>query len=212
MQAPRSWVLDLDGTLANTLPDLLGALNEALAEQGTAPVALSFARANLNEGIDAMLAAAAAASKGCGDLPALGLAFERHYAARLTPGAQCYTGADIWVRRHVRDGARLAVCTNRSERMASLLLESLGFNGCFSIVVGADTCGWRKPHPAPLHFALDALGASPQDAVLVGDSAVDAMCAHSAGVAFWLHAGGYGDAAVARTASRVFWNWDELDR
>ena len=211
MHAPSAWVFDLDGTLVDTLPDLLGALNEALAGQGAAGASFESARAALSTGIEAMVIRSAAAA-GCRDIDALTAAFERCYAARLDGGASPYPGVEAFLDTLAASGARIGVCTNRSEQMAHRLLEAAGLAHRFPVVVGADTCAWRKPHPAPLLRAIDVLRASPREAVLVGDSEVDAECAHRAQVAFWLHGSGYGRAGLASAASRAFMHWDELNR
>jgi phosphoglycolate phosphatase len=99
--------------------------------------------------------------------------------------------SELLARLHDR-GHRIAVCTNKSERLARELLDRVGLARFVRTVVGADTCGRRKPDPAPLRLALGRLDAAACEAVLVGDSVVDRDCAGAAGVCCLIFEGGYG--------------------
>jgi 2-phosphoglycolate phosphatase len=189
----RVRVFDLDGTLVHTLPDLAGALNRALRELGFHAVPTSLVRASLHGGLEGSVAAAAAWLRVPTQVQAPLLArYRRHYAAGLALRSVPYDGVVELLAHLSARGEPLAVCTNKATREAEALLDALGLLEHFALVVGADTCGERKPHPKPLHHTLLHLGARVDEVVFVGDSAVDADCAAAAGVQHLWFSKGYG--------------------
>ena len=187
-------VFDLDGTLVDTLPDLSRTLNAALADLGLPGVATEVVRRSLHGGLEASVDSALQTLQAPVALRELLLSrYQAHYDTAPAQHSRPYPGVPELLERLRSRGDTLAVCTNKPQALAQRLLGCLGLASSFRVVVGADTCGQRKPHPAPLLHALDALGATPQQAVLVGDSAVDLACAEAAGVDCLLFAGGYGD-------------------
>jgi phosphoglycolate phosphatase len=94
--------------------------------------------------------------------------------------------------RLVRDGVRIGVCTNKRGAQAERVLEATGLAPKVAAVVGADTCGRRKPDPAPLRLSMSRLGVGAAEAAFVGDSLVDVQTARAAGVDCVLHTAGYG--------------------
>lgn len=194
LRSRRAIVFDLDGTLVDTLPDLVGALDSALAELGAPPVPPGLVRNTLHGGLEATARAAIDHLALAGSLaePLVDL-YSRHYARRPAQVSRPYPGVPELLERLHFDGARLAVCTNKGTAHAESLLRACGLAGRFDAVVGADTCGRRKPDPEPLQHALARLHAAPDDALMVGDSVVDTRAAHAAGVSCIVHDAGYGD-------------------
>lgn len=194
-------VFDLDGTLVDTLDDLTLALNEGLSDLGLSPVDESLVRRSLHEGLEGSVAAALAVQHApalLGDM--LLRRYRLHYDAMLIRHARVYPGVHELLEQVCRRGQPPAVCTNKPQAQAQRLLRALGLAPYFAVVVGADTCGQRKPHPAPLLNAIAALGGACPQALMIGDSAVDLACAAAAEVDCLLHGGGYG-ADLAATAS-----------
>lgn len=189
-----TFVFDLDGTLVDSLPDLARALNDALAELGAAPVPVSLVRRSLHGGLEAS-AAEALRYLSLDPVAAepLALAYARHYARAPAHDSRPYAGVPELLERLVHDGARLAVCTNKPRNQAEAVLEATGLATYFPVVVGADSCSRRKPDPEPVRHALNRVGSSPREAVMVGDSLADVRSAHGAGVACLLHVAGYGE-------------------
>ena len=186
-------VFDLDGTLVDTLPDLTGALNVALSDLGLPQVDATLVRASLHAGLEGSVEAALLAAGAPGALRDLLLArYRLHYDAMLVEQSLPYADVPELLERLRLRGDRLAVCTNKQEPQALRLLGSLGLAAFFTNVVGADTCGQRKPHPAPLLHAVGALGGTCGQALLIGDSLVDLHCARAAGIDCLLFTGGYG--------------------
>lgn len=199
-------VFDLDGTLVDTLPDMLHALNGALAQLGFPPVAAGDMRAATNEGLAGMARQAlrlhGAPSRYRRDLLDR---FQQCYAHRLCADSRAFQGARALLQALTARGVTCALCTNKPEALAVGLVQSLGLRPYLPVVVGGDTTEAAKPDPLPLRHALHALGVEARNAVLVGDSEVDAACGANAGVPVWLMSHGYAaDPALYRTHHPVF--------
>jgi phosphoglycolate phosphatase len=91
---------------------------------------------------------------------------------------------------HRRD-VKLAVVTNKEHRYADRVLAASGLAGRFDLVIGGDTLPQKKPNPAGLHHCLNHFGVTPEQALFVGDSSIDAAAARNAGVEVWLLTYGY---------------------
>lgn len=205
----RALVLDLDGTLVDTLPDLVQTLNTALGELGAPPVAPRLVRSTLHGGLEAS-AAAAAASSGL-DALLLAARYAYHYAQSPDRLARPYPGVGATLAALARAGWRFAVCTNKRTAEAERLLATTGLLGHLPVLVGADSCERRKPDPQPLRLALERLGVTPAEAVFIGDSLVDVETARAAGLPCIVHTGGYGDVpADAPGVVARFDGWEAL--
>jgi phosphoglycolate phosphatase len=199
----RVRVFDLDGTLVDTLPDLAGALNQALHASGLAAVPAALVRASLHGGLEATVAAALSCLGVTTELHGPVLArYRRHYDAGLALRSAPYEAVPELLARIAERGEPMAVCTNKPQRQAEELLSAVGLRQYFARVVGADTCSERKPHPAPLRHTLQGLNAPPAEALFVGDSEVDAQCAAAAGVAHLWFGKGYGAPPPGAVACR----------
>lgn len=188
----KAVIFDLDGTLVDTLPDMLPALNEALMQFGLVKVAVELMRAATNAGLSGMAAEALRLQAAdAAFLPKLLACFESRYVSRLCFDSKPFPGAsDLLV--HLADiGVSCAVCTNKPEAMASRLLEALGLRHHFVAVVGGDSTSKMKPSPVPLLRAVELAGAHAETSILIGDSEVDLACGRQAGVPVLLMAHGY---------------------
>lgn len=200
----RTVVFDLDGTLADTSGDLIAAANACLRATGAGDVLDPRADAAVAfRGGRAMLALGLA-RLGRGDdaaeverrVPRLLAAYE----AAIDSHTVLYPGAMAAVAKLSEAGCRVAICTNKPERLARLLLARLGVLDAFGAVVGADTLRVRKPDPAPLCEAVRRVGGSPARALLVGDTATDFETSRAAGMPSVLVGFGPGGAAAAALA------------
>lgn len=197
---------DLDGTLVDTAPDLLGALNVVLVEQGMAPAPMSAIRQLVGHGLRGMLARAyALAGRPITDarLAELRPRIVEIYEGRISEESEPFPGclqalADLRAR-----GAKLAVCTNKPSALAELLLDQLDMTRCFDAIVGGDTLPVQKPDPAPLLEAIARCGGDPARAVLVGDASPDTGAAKAAGVPCVICAFGYNDLPPAELGGDV---------
>jgi phosphoglycolate phosphatase len=188
---------DLDGTLADTAPDLAAALNHALEQLGRPGVAPGSVRHLVGHGARALLRKGLAASGGADEgLVERGFPmFIDYYAANICVGTTAYPGVERALDALNARGVRTALCTNKPERLTHLLLEELGWSGRFDAVVGGDTFEVRKPDPLPLRQAIARAGGG--RAVFVGDSITDADTARAASLPFVAVSFGFSDRPVA---------------
>ena len=182
---PPILVLDLDGTLVDTAPDLVRALNAVLIAEGMAPVALGASLAMVGHGARAMIEAAFAAAGQAPetrDLDRLMVDFVAHYAAHIADHSRPFAGAEAALDRFAEAGWLLAICTNKLEGLARQLLGALGLADRFAAITGQDSFGFRKPDPRHLTETIRLAGGSAARAVMVGDSVTDIDTAKAAGV------------------------------
>lgn len=202
---------DLDGTLADTAPDLAGALNHALAALGRPTIPPNDVRHLIGHGGRALLKRGLASSGEWSEaLVEQGYPILlEYYGAHICEGTKLFPGIGEALDSIERAGAALAVCTNKPEALTMKLLDALGWKDRFAVVVGGDTLPVRKPDPAPLIEAVARSGGG--RAVLVGDSITDADTARAAGVPFVAVSFGFSDRPVeALGADAVIDNYGEL--
>jgi phosphoglycolate phosphatase len=207
-------VFDLDGTLAETAGDLIGALNFVLAREGVEPVPLASARSLLGAGGRALIARGFELSGrdlAPARLDALFADFLAHYTAHIADVSALFPGVEASLTRCAAAGWRLAVCTNKLERSSHLLLGKLGVADRFAFVCGQDTFGVAKPDPKPLLETIRKVGGDPRRAAMVGDSRTDVETARAAGTPIVAVDFGYTDVPVAELKpDRVISHFDAL--
>jgi phosphoglycolate phosphatase len=207
-------VFDLDGTLAETAGDLIGTLNFVLAKEGIAPAPLIAARSLLGAGARALIARGFKLSGrelAPAKLDRLFAAFLAHYSAHIADESWLFPGVEACLTRCDAAGWRLAVCTNKLEHFAHLLLARLGVADRFAFVCGQDTFGVGKPDPRPLLETIRKVGGDPGRAVMVGDSRTDIETARAAGTPVIAVDFGYTDVPVAELGpDRVISHFDAL--
>jgi phosphoglycolate phosphatase len=206
-------VFDLDGTLADSAPDLLGTLNVILRREGLAPVPLEAARALLGAGARALIARGFAQEGrvlGPDRLEQLFRDFIVHYEAHIADGSQLYPGVLAALDRLGDAGYPLAVCTNKLEHAALLLLRALGVEARFRAICGQDTFGVAKPNPHIFKQTVARAGGA-ADAIMIGDSRTDIDTARAAGVPVIAVDFGYTDVPIeVLKPDRVIGHFDEL--
>lgn len=191
---------DLDGTLVDTAPDLIGTLNVILGEHGHAALPLAAARNLVGHGARAMLARgfADAGETLAGDrMDALFNRFIDLYGARIAEASRPFPGVVETLEVLAGAGARLAVCTNKPTGLSVALLEALGLTHRFHAIVGPDRAPAAKPDPRHLLAAIEAAGGAPDRALMVGDSRTDLDAARAAGAPVVLVSFGYTDIPAA---------------
>jgi len=184
---------DLDGTLADTAPDLAATLNHVLAELGRPPVEPESVRHLIGHGAKALLRnGLGATGEASEELVEAGFPiYLEHYAANICVGTRPYPHVEAAMDALAARGAKLAICTNKLESLTRLLVEALGWQERFASLIGADTVGVRKPDPLPLKEAIAQAGGG--RAAFVGDSITDADTARAAGVPFVAVSFGFSD-------------------
>ncbi len=182
MIAARLVVFDLDGTLLDSSRDLATATNAALAAvaPGVTPLSLEVVRSFVGEGAGVLIArslAEAGIRKRAEEVLPTFLDFYRRCLLETT---RLYPGVGETLGR--LGGRTLAVLTNKPGDMSRAILAGLGVADRFARIYGGGDFPGRKPDPAGLLLLLEELGARPEEAVLVGDSAVDVLTGRAAGV------------------------------
>ncbi len=214
MTAPTI-VYDLDGTLADTAGDLMDALNAVLTSEGLAPLPIENARSLLGAGGRALIARGFAASGQVlppAKLEALFGDFLAHYNAHIADKTRLYPGVEIALAAFADAGWRQAVCTNKMEGSARILMQKLGIAGRFVFICGQDTFGVGKPDPKPLLGTIEAAGGTSDRAIMVGDSVTDIKAARAAGLPVIAVDFGYTDVPVSELGpDRVISHFDELE-
>ncbi|ABC80892.1 HAD family hydrolase [Anaeromyxobacter dehalogenans] len=173
---PRLAILDLDGTLVDSLDDLAASVNHALATVGLPPRTQEEIRAFVGEGARVLLERALGPHAERLE-PALA-AWRAHYEAHCLDTTRPYPGLAAAL---AGAGRTLAVHTNKPGAMARRILDGLGLLGRFAVVVGGDEAP-RKPDPEGVRVIQARVGATDAETVFVGDSPVDVATARAAGV------------------------------
>lgn len=175
---------DLDGTLLDTAYDLGHALNHALALAGRAPVPLDDVRRYVGGGTRSMLRNALDATGGVDEtaLPALQEALVAYYADNIAAHTRLFPGGEAMLEALEAAGVKLAIATNKLERLAVRLFAELGMLDRFACVIGGDTMGNGRAKPAPdmLHEMVARCGGG--RAAFVGDTTFDVGAARAAGL------------------------------
>jgi len=214
MNDVRTLVFDLDGTLAETAGDLIGALNVVLAADGIEAVPVSAARSLLGAGGRALIQrgyARAGRDLSTQKLDALFVDFLAHYNAHIADNSWLFPGVEKCLDACEAAGWRLAVCTNKLEYSSKLLLGKLGVAERFAFICGQDTFGVAKPDPKPLVETIRKSGGDTRAAIMVGDSVTDIKTARAANVPVIAVDFGYTDVPVTELGpDRVISHFDEL--
>src|SRR4051794_4848016 len=179
----KAVLCDLDGTLVDSAEDILVALNALLSELGLRRIDLPAIKMMIGDGVTNLLERALAATGGDPALAgALVPRFLAHYEPTAARSTRPYPGVPETLTALKARGLRIAVVTNKLEAVSREILEALALAELVDLLVGGDTLPERKPHPAPVLFALDRLGVAPGEAVMVGDNHHDVTAARAAGV------------------------------
>jgi phosphoglycolate phosphatase len=185
MTSIRTIVFDLDGTLVDTAPDLINALNHILVREGMPPVPLHSARTMIGAGARRLLERGLELDGRAfepADINRLTVDFIDHYAAHIADASRPFEGLEAALNDLAARGCRFAVCTNKLEWLSKLLLDRLGLSGRFSAICGADTFGISKPDPAILRQTVARAGGEMSSTLMVGDAGPDIGVARRAGV------------------------------
>ena len=194
--APRCAVFDLDGTLVDSAPDIHAALDRLMARRRLPGFARAEVVGMIGDGVRVLLERAHAA-RGITLDEASFDHFMTDYEANAAVLTQPFTGIPELLSALQASGWRLAVCTNKPEAAARVLLAGLGLDRHFSALGGGDSFPMRKPDPGHLRATLAAAGAAPDQAVMIGDHATDMLAARGAGVRAIFAGWGYGPQSMA---------------
>lgn len=178
-------IFDFDGTLIDSAPDIALGLNRLLEQEGRASLSLSTVHSFIGDGAARLVERAFAATGSGLDADGVAAMTARYlaiYGALPADPACIYPGVVETLGALQAAGHRLGLCTNKPEAISHDLLADLGLARFFTAVAGGDTVAERKPHPAPLLWVMEKLGADAAGTVMVGDNANDVAAARGAGV------------------------------
>ncbi|MCH8930065.1 MAG: phosphoglycolate phosphatase [Proteobacteria bacterium] len=184
-------LLDLDGTLVDTAPDMAAALNQLLAEENKAPMAYPEIRPHVSQGTAGLLGLAWARQEDEDRFAALKQRFLEIYAELNGRQSVLFDGFAEILDWFDGNGIAWGIVTNKPGWLTEPLLRHLGIDRRSGCLVCGDTLAQRKPHPAPLLHAAGVLDAAPQACVYVGDASRDMAAAESANMAGIVAAYGY---------------------
>ncbi len=184
--ARRAVLFDLDGTLVDSAPDIAAAADRALADCGLPSRGIERIRAYIGGGADKLIHRCLTDRlDGIAERPlfdAALAAFFRHYEAGLTVSTRPYPGVVETLQSLHARGYALGCVTNKPGRFTTPLLAALSLARYFDVTVAGDTLTVKKPDPAPLLHAMDALGTGLATTTMVGDSMADLSAARAAGM------------------------------
>lgn len=210
----RIIVFDLDGTLVDTAPDLIGSLNALFAREGLAPISIDEGRRIIGGGIKRLIERGLALEGETftpAHVDALYRDYVAHYAAHIADRSRVFPGVTAALDVLAGRAFRLAVCTNKLAWLSVRLLDTLGLAGRFAAICGQDTFGVQKPDPEVLRGTVGAAGGALAEAIMVGDSATDIATARAAGVPVIAVDFGYTEVPIATLGpDRVISHFDAL--
>jgi phosphoglycolate phosphatase len=204
--ADATIVFDLDGTLVDTAPDLVRALNETMDLEGLPRAKLETVRLMVGQGAR-MLIERSAALHGVsfsGDrLDQLTNEFIGFYRADIARDSKPFPGALDAMDALAALGAKFAICTNKRTDLSIQLIDALGLGERFSAIVGADAVAQRKPHPDHYRAAVTRAGGVVRRSVMIGDTAADVGAARAAGAPVVVVGFGYCDIGAEKLGADV---------
>ncbi len=202
-------MFDLDGTLIDSSIDITNAINYAIEPYGVKPVTVEETINLVGEGITRLMEKILDRSQTKEiDKGILVDRFLDYYSAHLIDKTTVYSGVRETLER--LKGYKKAVISNKREALSTRILNDLGLLKYLDLVVGSDTTPERKPSPVPLIYAMEKLGASPNETVIVGDSNFDVEAGKAAGIKTIAVTYGYRPLDLLKGADYLIDRMDEL--
>lgn len=190
VSAPRAVLFDLDGTLADTAPDLAAAANKLRLERGLDPVPYEVLRPVASHGARGLIGAAFGIAPGQDGFDALRDAFLANYEADIASRSSLFEGVPTLLSELQSLGIAWGVVTNKAARFTRPLIPLIGLSHAACVIAG-DTTPHAKPHPEPLYEAARQVGIEPSHCWYVGDDLRDMQAARAAGMLAVAAAWGY---------------------
>jgi 2-phosphoglycolate phosphatase len=182
LPSPRAILFDLDGTLADTAPDLAAAVNKLRIARGLDPTPYAVLRPVASAGARGLIGAAFGLEPKDEGYEDLRNAFLDNYAAEIATKSQLFDGIPMLLKQLKQYNLQWGIVTNKAGRFTDLLIPQIGL-GDAECVISGDTTPHSKPHPAPLLEAARRLNLPPQACWYVGDDLRDIQAGHAAGMA-----------------------------
>lgn len=181
LNLPRAVLFDLDGTLADTAPDLAGAMNRVRLDRGLEPTPYEVLRPTASAGARGLIGASFGLKPGDDGYEELRVAFLGNYEAAIAVETRLFDGIAALLQSLEQETLRWGIVTNKAARFTDLLVPRIGL-GHAACVISGDTTPHAKPHPEPLLEAARRLGLAPADCWYVGDDLRDIQAGRAAGM------------------------------
>jgi N-acetyl-D-muramate 6-phosphate phosphatase len=201
----KAVLFDLDGTLADTAPDLGYAINHMRAARRMSELPLAATRAVTSLGARGLIEVGFSITPGHPEFDQMRDEFLSLYAANLCRETRLFPGMPELLAELEHRGLQWGVVTNKAERFAIPLLEQLGVAHRAACIIGGDTTGKLKPDPAPLLAACERIGIAPENCLYIGDDKRDVEAGRAAGMTVVVAEFGYLNGSNPAT-----WNADAL--
>jgi phosphoglycolate phosphatase len=207
-------VFDLDGTVADTAADLIVAANAALASEGLGPASAAAIKKGVGYGAKAMLQSAIASlgqESEAEQLSRLSIRLVAYYEENIATNTRLFPGFGEAAANLRGAGVKLALCTNKRERLTQRLLSALGIGSLFDAMACGDTFPFHKPDPRHITGVVRLAGGELSAAIMVGDSEADIAAARGAGIPVIATAFGYAAVPAGELgADAVMHHYEEL--
>jgi len=175
-------LFDLDGTFADTAPDLGAALNHVRGLHHLPPLPLKITRLQASHGSAGLLKLGFNVEPDEAEFPALRDAFLAHYTANICAHTTLFPGMAELINILEQRGLPWGIVTNKPHRFTLPLMQALGYAGRAACLVSGDTCTHAKPHPEPLLYAAKCIDVAPQNCLYIGDDKRDIEAGRAAGM------------------------------
>jgi phosphoglycolate phosphatase len=199
----RAVLLDLDGTLVDSVPDLAYAVNAMRVDLGLTPLRDDVIATYVGKGIENLVHRSLSGSLDgeaeAARFPEALASFKHAYHIVNGEKARLFDGVIEGLQAMRKLGLKLAVVTNKAEEFTIPLLTNIGLRSFFDVIVSGDTVARKKPDPQPMLHACELLGVQPSEAVVIGDSMNDASSGKAAGCRVLLVPYGYNEGRDVRS-------------
>jgi N-acetyl-D-muramate 6-phosphate phosphatase len=215
MKRADAILFDLDGTLLDTAPDMIGALNRLRHEEGLEPLPFASVRSSVSHGAVRLITIGFPTAQA-DEFERLRLRFLKLYSQNLADGTRLFAGIEPVLEAFDAEGMPWGVVTNKPGWLTDPLMEQLDLTRRACCIVSGDTVNERKPHPLPLLHAAAMTGVSPDACVYFGDAERDIVAGRAAGMQTLVAGYGYlsdddrpetwnADGIIARPEEVVHW-------
>jgi 2-phosphoglycolate phosphatase len=200
----KAVLFDLDGTFADTAPDLAAALNHTRAVRGLPPLPLAALRPQASHGSRGLLKTGFCVEPDHPDYETLRDIFLDYYENNICVHSQLFGDTAELITTLEQRGIKWGIVTNKPHRYTVPLMQALGYAERAACLISGDTCAHAKPHPEPMFKACQIIGVSPAECLYLGDDLRDMRAANAAGMPGIIASYGYvnGDATVENWNAR----------
>ncbi len=178
----KAVLFDLDGTFADTAPDLAAALNHTRATRNLPPLPLDIVRPQASHGSRGLLKLGFGIEPDAADYDALRDIFLDYYERNICVHTRLFAGMAELVAALEQRGIKWGIVTNKPHRYTVPLMQALGYAGRAACLISGDTCAHAKPHPEPMLKACEIIGVTPAQCLYLGDDLRDMQAANAATV------------------------------